>query len=86
MKYEDLMDLKGIFFLGLNEPTCNSLRLYFSRSKLSDTPEPLVVADKNFGDSYSIDIDEQSSIIQIYFERYIGYSVLNELFTAWDNY
>lgn len=86
MKYEDLMDLKNIFFLGLNEPKCNSLSLYFSRSKVSDIPEPLIIGNKDLGDSYLIDLDEESPVIQIDFERYIGYSVLNESFTSWDDY
>ncbi|TCZ79376.1 hypothetical protein E0485_05810 [Paenibacillus albiflavus] len=86
MKYEDLMDIKNIFFLGLNEPDCNSLSLFFSRSKVCDIPEPLFIGDKSVGDSYSVDIDEKSPIIQIDFESYIGYSVLNESFTSWDDY
>ena len=86
MKYEDLMDLKNIFFLGLNEPNCNSLILYFSRSKVSDISEPLVIGDKDFGNSYSVDVDNETPVIQIEFESYIGYSVLNESFTSWDDY
>lgn len=86
MKYEDLMDFKNIFFLGLNEPSCNSLSLFFSRSKVSDIPEPLIINGKNLGDSYSVNVDEDSPVIQIDFESYIGYSVLNESYTSWDEY
>jgi len=86
MKYEDLLNIKDVFFLGLNEPDCNSLSLYFSRSKVSDIPESLVIGDKNLGDSYPVEFDEESPMIQINFERYIGYSVLNESFTSWDDY
>ncbi|XID95006.1 hypothetical protein ACF3MZ_11040 [Paenibacillaceae bacterium WGS1546] len=86
MKYEELMDLKDIFFVGHTEPTVNSLRLFFSRSKTSDIPEPLLIGDKNFGDSYSINIDEASPLLQIDFKSYIGYSILNESFTVWDDY
>lgn len=86
MKYEELMELRDIFFIGHTEPSVNSLRLFFSRSKTSDVPEPLLIGDKNFGDSYTINIDENSPVIQIDFNSYIGYSILNESFTAWDDY
>lgn len=86
MTYEILMDLKNIFFLGLNEPNCNSLSLFFSRSKVSDIAEPLIIGDKNLGDSYSVDVDDQTPVFQIDFESYIGYSVLYESFTSWDDY
>lgn len=86
MKYEDLLQFKGVFFLGLKEPSENSLRLYFSRSKTSETPEQIIIGDKNLRDCFAIGIDEGSSIIQIDIERYIGYSILNESFTLWDEY
>ncbi|NOU90563.1 hypothetical protein GC102_33225 [Paenibacillus sp. LMG 31460] len=69
MEYNHLLELKDVFFLGLTEPEVNVLRLYFSRSKVSDTPEPLIVGEKDFGDSYSINIDKNSPIIQIDFHR-----------------
>ncbi|MDQ0875973.1 hypothetical protein QFZ77_004632 [Paenibacillus sp. V4I3] len=43
LKYNELMELKDVFFLGLTEPEINVLRLYFSRSNISDTPEPLII-------------------------------------------
>ncbi|KRE38177.1 hypothetical protein [Paenibacillus sp. Soil522] len=86
MKYNDLIELKDVFFLGLTEPEVNVLRLYFSRSKMSDTPEPLIVGEKDFGDSYSINMDKNSPLIQIDFDTYIAYSIRNESFTSWDDY
>ncbi|MBB6691047.1 hypothetical protein H7B90_06480 [Cohnella xylanilytica] len=86
MRYEDLMDITDIFFLGLTEPSVNSLRLFFSRSKAGNTPEPLMVGGRNLGDSYSINIDADSPVIQIDFEHYIDYSIRNESFTVWDDY
>lgn len=86
LKYNDLMELKDVFFFGLTEPEVNVLRLYFSRSKINDTPEPLIVGEKEFGDSYSINIDKNSPIIQIDFHTYIAYSIRNESFTSWDDY
>jgi len=86
MKYEELMGLKDIFFVGHTEPSVDSLRLFFGRSMTSEVPEPLIIGNTNFGDSYSINIDENSPIIQIDFDSYIGYSILNESFTVWDEY
>lgn len=86
MKYKELMEFKGIFFLGLTEPEENSLRLFFSRSITSSTPEPILIGDKNIGDGYTVTIDEKSPVIQIDFNSYVGYSVINESFTVWDDY
>jgi len=86
MKYVELMELKDIFYVGHTEPSVNSLRLFFCRSRTSDNPEPLLIGDKSFGDSYSIDIDVNKPVIQIDFDSYIGYSILNESFTVWDEY
>lgn len=86
MEYKGLMELKDVFFFGLTEPKVNELKLYFSRSKMSDTPERLIIDKKEFGDSYSINADKNSPIIQIDFQSYIAYSVRNESFTVWDDY
>jgi hypothetical protein len=86
LEYKDLMELKDVFFFGLKEPEVNELKLYFSKSKISDTPERLIIGEKDFGDSYSINTDNNSPIIQIHFQSYIAYSVRNESFTVWDDY
>ncbi|MCU6709807.1 hypothetical protein M6D81_14020 [Paenibacillus sp. J5C_2022] len=86
LEYKGLMELKDVFFFGLTEPKVNELKLYFSRSKMSDTPERLIIDKKEFGDSYSINADKNSPIIQIDFQSYIAYSVRNESFTVWDDY
>ncbi|MNJ49210.1 hypothetical protein D3C77_444290 [compost metagenome] len=85
MEYKELMEYKGIFFLGLIEPAENSLRLFFRRSITSSTPEPILIGDNNIGDGYAVTIDEKSPVIQIDFNSYVGYSVLNESFTVWDD-
>jgi hypothetical protein len=81
-----LIELMEVFFLGLKEPEVNSLRLYFRRSKIGDTPEPLIIGEKNLGDSYPVYADENSPIVQIDFQTYIAYSIRNESYTSWDNY
>lgn len=78
------MNLNNIYLIGATEPEENSLRLYFSRSKA--IPEPFSIGDKVYEDALSIELDEELPIIQIDFETYIGYSVLNESYTSWDDY
>ncbi|SDO23189.1 hypothetical protein SAMN04487897_11060 [Paenibacillus sp. yr247] len=85
MEYKDLKELKDVFFFGHTEPEVNSLRLYFSKSKTGEA-EPLIIGEKNFGDSYPINVDKNSPVIQIDFETYVAYSIRNESFTTWDDY
>jgi hypothetical protein len=86
LEYKELMELKDVFFFGLKEPEVNSLRLYFSRSKIGDTLEPLIIGEISLGDSYPINADEKSPIVQIDFHTYIAYSIRNESYTSWDEY
>ncbi|CAH1214738.1 hypothetical protein PAECIP111893_03841 [Paenibacillus plantiphilus] len=79
------MELKDIFFFGLKEPEVNSLSMYFSKSEEGD-PEFLIIGEKFFGDSYPINVDENSPLIQIDFQTYVAYSIRNESFTSWDDY
>ncbi|MGG4554652.1 hypothetical protein [Paenibacillus humicus] len=60
--------------------------LFFRRSITSSTPEPILIGDNNIGDGYAVTIDEKFPVIQIDFNSYVGYSVLNESFTVWDDY
>jgi hypothetical protein len=82
--YQDLMHLKNIYLIGSTEPEENSLRLFFRRSK--SIKEPLTVGDKVYEEAYTLEIDEELPIIQIDFETYIGYSIINESYTTWDDY
>ncbi|MMZ68442.1 hypothetical protein D1872_311310 [compost metagenome] len=68
MKFHDLNSLVDVYLEGLVEPSDNSLRLYFSRSIKSTTPESITIGDKEFDNLFSIDIDEVLPIIQIDFE------------------
>ncbi|MFT8341247.1 MULTISPECIES: hypothetical protein [Clostridium] len=80
------MCLKDIEFYGLTEPYTNSLRMYFDRCKVSDTPEDFVIVDKIITDCYPINIDAHLPTLQLDFESYIAYSITNESFTSWDDY
>ncbi|WP_229753383.1 hypothetical protein [Paenibacillus segetis] len=78
--------MKDIYFEQIYEPKENSLRLLFSRSVTSQTPETITIGETEIKDSYSINIDESLPLIQIDFETYVGYSNRNESFTSWDEY
>ncbi|MEK4978626.1 hypothetical protein [Bacillus sp. FSL K6-6540] len=86
MKYSDLLNLKDIYLEQIFEPEENTLRLLFSRSRTSETPETITIGEKEIEDTYSIDVDETLPFIQMDFEWYIGYSVRNESYTSWDDY
>lgn len=86
MDYHSLMSIKYIEFYGLTEPATNSLRMYFARCKVSDTPEDLIIGDKIIKGTYQITVDMDLPILQMDFESYIAYSITNESFTSWDDY
>lgn len=85
MIFQDLMNLKDVFFIGLTEPKTNSLRLVFSKSITGDTLEKVMIGETSL-DAYPINVDENTPLIQIDFDRYIAYSIRNESFTSWDEY
>lgn len=87
MNYKDLMDLKDIYLEDIFEIEDNYLRLTLSRSKLNKVSDPIIIdANHSIKVDSSIDIDYSLPIIQLDFNWYIGYSVLNESYTVWDDY
>ncbi|NKI24401.1 hypothetical protein HFN20_24935 [Paenibacillus dendritiformis] len=87
MEYRDLMMIEYVNFIGLTElDSSNSLRLSFDRYEASHTPEPFQLSDDVIlPETYPIE-STKAPIIQLDFESYIGYSVINESFTSWDEY
>lgn len=87
MDFKDLMEWKGYIYLNqLFEPEETSLQILIDRCKVSNEREDLNLGDNILIDSYSIDVDEDSPIIQMDFESYVAYSVINESFTIMDEY
>lgn len=86
MKYEDLMGLKNIYLASIGEPRDNHLRLAFNRSKLSEVSKTININGIEIRDSYSLDIDTTLPLIQLDFEWYIAYSVINEGYTVMDDF
>lgn len=87
MNYKDLMGLKDIYLEDIFETKDNYLRLTFSRSKLSKVSDPIIIdANHSIKVDSAVDIDYSLPLIQIDFDWYIGYSVLNESYTVWDDY
>ncbi|MBG9795657.1 hypothetical protein ABD76_25620 [Paenibacillus dendritiformis] len=87
MDYRDLMKIEYVNFIGLTElDSSNSLRLSFDRCEASQMPEPFQLSDDVIlPETYPIE-STNAPIIQLDFETYIGYSVINESFTSWDDY
>lgn len=86
MNYIDLMNLENIYLNNLEEPQENFLRLAFIKSKTNVISEYINIGDKVIKNVHSIDYDYMNPLIQIDFESYIGYSILNESFTSMDHY
>ncbi|WP_425464337.1 hypothetical protein [Paenibacillus anaericanus] len=81
-----MLNFKDIYLEQIYEPEENSLRLLFSRSRTSETPETITIGEIEIKDIYSLDVDETVPLIQMDFEGYIGYSIRNESYTSWDDY
>lgn len=86
LEYSDLLNFRDIYLEQIYEPEENSLRLLFSRSRTSETPETITIGEIEIKDIYSLDVDETVPLIQMDFEGYIGYSIRNESYTSWDDY
>lgn len=86
MNFLDLLNIEKVYLMNVEEPIENSLRLTLLRSKTSSVPETLKIANGIIDNLYSIDPDYSIPLIQINFETYIGYSILNESFTTLDDY
>ncbi len=86
MKFSDLMHLKNIYLDKIYEPRDNHLRLTINRSKTSENKETIAVGGIEIKNTHSIDIDYSLPLIQLDFEWYIGYSILNESYTVSDEY
>ncbi|MFL0267409.1 hypothetical protein [Candidatus Clostridium radicumherbarum] len=80
------MNIEQIYLDKIEEPKENYLRLTFTRSETTSVPELLNMGDKVNNNLYSINYDYTVPLIQIDFESYIGYLILNESFAGSDGY
>uniref|UniRef100_UPI001BB331D9 hypothetical protein n=1 Tax=Bacillus sanguinis TaxID=2817476 RepID=UPI001BB331D9 len=87
MDFHDLMKFKGCIYLNkLFEPEDNSLRVLIDRCKVNETKSLVKVTNEVELEASSIDVDENLSILQLDFEAYVAYSIINESFTVMDDY
>lgn len=87
MEYRDLMNQKGyIYFHSLIEPETNSLRIFVDRSKVSQQGKDIEVGKHIIRDVHPIEVDEELAILQLDFNSYVAYSIINESFTVLDDY
>nr|WP_255505298.1 hypothetical protein [Lysinibacillus sp. SDF0037] len=81
------MKFKGSIYLNkLFEPEENSLRVLIDRCNLNNTKEFVKITDKVEIEASSIDIDDNLPILQLDFETYAAYYIINESFTVMDDY
>ncbi len=87
MEYGDLMNQKGYTYLhSLIEPETNSLRIFIDRCKVSRQGEDTEIGKQIIRDTPPIEFDEELPIVQLDFNSYISYSIINESFTVLDDY
>jgi hypothetical protein len=87
MGYKDLMNQKRYFYLhSLVEPETNSLRIFIDRCKVSKQSEEIEIGKDIISDVHSIEVDEDLPIVQLDFDSYVSYSIINESFTVLDDY
>jgi len=80
------MNIEMIYLIKIEEPEENSLRLTFSIAKTNNVPETFKIGGVVHENTYLIISDPTVPFIQINFETYIGYSILNECFISADEY
>ncbi|NMC55673.1 MAG: hypothetical protein GYA50_00405 [Eubacteriaceae bacterium] len=85
MNYKDLENIEYVYLEKIYEIQDNYLRLTFDRCKIEKDIDQINNDDElcTYG---SFEVDYTLPLIQIDFDWYIGYSVLNECFTVRDNY
>ncbi|MEX3747655.1 MULTISPECIES: hypothetical protein [Lysinibacillus] len=87
MNFQDLMKFKGYIYLNkLFEPEENSLRVLIDRCNVNNTKEFVKITDEVEIEASPIDIDDNLPILQLDFDTYVAYSILNESFTVMDDY
>ena len=86
MEFSDFMNIEMIYLKKIEEPEDNCLRLTLIRTNISNISEDIPIRDKIISNVHSIDCDFTKPLIQVDFDRYIGYSVLNESFASLDEY
>lgn len=87
MEYMDLMNQKGYIYLhSLIEPETNSLRIFVDRCKVIQQGVDIEIGKHIIRDTHSIEVDEELPIVQLDFNSYISYSIINESFAVLDDY
>lgn len=87
MEFRELMNQKCyIYFHNIIEPETNSLRIFIDRCKVSQQNEDFEIGENTIIETYPIEVDEELRIVQLDFDSYVSYSVINESFTVLDDY
>lgn len=91
---DEINSLKNTFLVCLNDDEDNDLHIIICGASYERTSdEDKNKLEENFGDEKLVEIikncisviPDHSVVYDIFFERYVGYSVRNESFTVWDD-
>ena len=69
----------------LSEPEDNCLRLVVEEMHVGDEAEELVVGESSFGLARKIEHTEACRVFELYWDKYVAYSVLNESYALADD-
>ncbi|MBG9454317.1 hypothetical protein ABE61_09655 [Lysinibacillus sphaericus] len=87
MNFQDLMKFKGYIYLNkLFEPEENSLQILIDRCNVNNTKKFVKITDEVEVGASPIEVDDNLPILQLDFETYVAYSIINESFTVMDDY
>ncbi|MCO7125374.1 hypothetical protein NIE88_06285 [Sporolactobacillus shoreicorticis] len=86
MDYRYLMGIEGYIYLNqLFEPEENALCVRIDRCMVNDKKGLADLGDQQI-ETFAIEADTHQPILQLYFDTYVSYSVINESFTVIDDY
>lgn len=86
MKYFDKINShKYLYLTDIGEPDENELRLVIEEAKASGPVEDINVGDTVIEGTRAIESTEGCAAYEVYFEDYVGYSVLNESYVTGDD-
>ncbi|MFF2174850.1 hypothetical protein ACFVT8_00070 [Lysinibacillus sp. NPDC058147] len=87
MNFQDLMEFRGYIYLNkLFEPEESSLRVLIDRCIVNNTKEFVKITDAFEVEASAIEVDDNLPILQLDFETYVAYSIIDESFTVMDDY
>ena len=78
--FEELGNCRFLFLEQLFEPKRNTLRIQIAEGIVSKVSVPIEIAGRSFGDGFPVEKNPNSARYELYWDSYILYQVLNEMY------